>query len=169
MCTIMKQLMNTLPEPALVISPFSPHIHRDLNDFLYKKSGTKIPHWEMKQIEINYFKTLNSKMMEKSAKRIDEIKKRITNDISKNNYTKKYQINGFLEFKNLENFVKNLNLNNHELLWCHDNKIEKNKLDKIIEGDYFCCRDCDKPMKFINKKVKVMYCYFYKNTPKSFF
>lgn len=77
----------------------------------------------MKQIEKNYFKTLNFKMMEKSTKRINEIKKRITNDISKNNYTKKYQINGFLEFKNIENIVNNLNLNNHALLWCHDNKI----------------------------------------------
>ncbi len=51
----------------------------------------------------------------------------------------------------------------YELLWHHDYNIKTNKLDKIIKGDYYCCRDCDGPMKFINKKILVMYCYFYKD------
>lgn len=40
--------------------------------------------------------------------------------------------------------------------------LERNKLDKIIEGNYDCCRDCDSPMVFINKKIPVRYCYLYK-------
>jgi hypothetical protein len=57
----------------------------------------------------------------------------------------------------------------YELLYHHDDNIKTNKLDKIIEGDYDCCKDCDRPMKFINKKTPVMYCYFYQNRKISHF
>ncbi len=63
----------------------------------------------------------------------------------------------------IKDFCKSYDMKGYELLYHHDDNIKTNKLDKIIEGDYYCCRDCDRPMKFINKKIQVMYCYFYKD------
>ena len=138
--------------------------NRDFNKFLYKKYGNKKQFND--PVEENYFDLLNMKMIEKSNKRIDEIVKRIQNDVSKNNFKKFYQVKSFIEYKKIKEFVKKLNINGYEFLWCNsanDGEILKmNKLEKIIEGNYYCCQDCDTPMSFVNKKTQVIYCYFYK-------
>jgi len=103
-------------------------------------------------------------MIKKSEKRVDEIKNRISNDIAKNNFNKKYQIKSFIEYKLIKAFCETLDIKKYELLWCNsfnnDPQLKMNKLVKIIEGNYYCCKDCDRPMKFINEKTNVLYCYF---------
>jgi hypothetical protein len=138
--------------------------NRNIHNFLYNRiTKEKIPGWIKCPVETKYFKILNDNMIKNSQKRIENIKIRITNDINKNNFTKKYQINSRDEYNILVDFYKTLNIDKYELLWCNDMNLERNKLDKIIEGDYDCCRDCDRPMVFVNKKIPVRYCYFYKS------
>lgn len=137
--------------------------NRNIHNFLYdRRYKQKIPGWIKCPVETNYFKILNDNMIKNSEKRIESIKIRIINDINKNNFTKKYQISSKYEYNILSDFCKTLNIDKYELLWCHDMNLERNKLDKISEGDYSCCKDCDSPMVFINKKIPVRYCYFYK-------
>ena len=100
--------------------------------------------------------------MKKSNKRIDIIKSRITNELSKNNVKKYYQIKSYIEYKQLKSFVNELGIN-YELLWCNpDSELKMNKLEKIIGGYYYCCcTECDRPMTYINKKIPLLYCYLH--------
>lgn len=118
----------------------------------------------MNNIEKKYFTKLNENMIKKSLQRIDEIKNRIINDISKNNFNKKYQIRSLIEYNMIKEFYEILKIDDYELSYCYDEKdVQTNKLLKIVEGPTGeCCRDCDRKMKFINKKTKVKYCYFNK-------
>ena len=121
----------------------------------------------MSRIEKDYLKKLSIKRDDKSLRRIADIKLRIINDLNKNNFNKKYQIQSLSEYDMIKEFCKSLDLKGYELLWHHDSDVKTNKLVKIIEGDYFCCHDCDTPMTFINKMVPVMYCYLYKIPTKN--
>jgi RNA polymerase-binding transcription factor DksA len=105
----------------------------------------------------NFFIELNQNMMNKSLQRIYNIKVRIKKDISKNNFNKKYQIKCMIEYKFIKKFCEALDINNYKLCW----RIYENGL-KINEGDYYWCKDCDKPMQFINDRRYIMYCYFSK-------
>jgi hypothetical protein len=135
----------------------------DLGDYLYNRWGGKKPHWEMSRIEKDYFKVLNENMIAKSKNRVDIIKKRLQNDVNKNTFDKKYQIKSLHEYNILKEFCKTLNTKGYEVLWhCDMNGLKMNKLERIIEGDYSCCRDCDRPMIFTEKKVYVIYLYFSK-------
>jgi hypothetical protein len=83
--------------------------------------------------------------------------------LNKNSLDKKYQIRSFDEYYKLKEFCKTLDAKGYEFLWCHDgNEVKTNQLYKIIEGNYFCCKDCDRPMKFISRPVLVKYGYFHK-------
>lgn len=144
--------------------------NRSVENYLYKGSEKGLrkiePYDKTPIIEKKYFDVLNQKMVEKSNKRIDELQKRLLSDISKNNFNKKYQVKSMFEYYTLKKFVENnesINTKGYEFLWCHGDKL-MNKLDKIICGNYFCCRDCDNPMIFVNKKVYVLFCYFYKKS-----
>jgi hypothetical protein len=135
----------------------------DFSNFIYDRFGHKKPSYKISEIEKNYFKALNTKMEDKSLNRIYNIKLRIKNDLDKNSFPKKYQIKSMSEYKIIKKFCETLDMKGYELLWCNDeNGLKMNKLDKIIEGDYDCCKECDRPMIFINKKVPIIYCYFYK-------
>jgi len=134
-------------------------------NLLYDNKGQK--RQKSSSAEKYYFSILNNNMIKKSEKRIDEIKKRISNDISKNNFNKKYQIKSFIEYKLLKTFCETLDTENYELLWCNSvndgPQLKMNKLIKIIEGEPLgcsCCPDCDRPMSFKNEKTNVLYCYF---------
>lgn len=136
-----------------------------LENLLYDKKGQK--RQKSSSAEKYYFSILNENMIKKSKKRIDEIKNRISNDIAKNNFNKKYQIKSFIEYKLIKAFCETLDIKNYELLWCNsfnnNPQLKMNKLVKIIEGEPLgcsCCRDCDRPMTFINDKTNVLYCYF---------
>jgi len=135
-------------------------------NLLYDNKGQK--RQKSSSAEKYYFSILNNNMIKKSEKRIDEIKKRISNDISKNNFNKKYQIKSFIEYKLLKTFCEGLDTN-YELLWCNyfndGPQLKMNKLIKIIEGEPLgcsCCPDCDRPMTFKNEKTNVLFCYFFK-------
>lgn len=132
--------------------------NRDLTYYLYTPKGDKTN--RTSKPEERYFKKINENMVLKSIKRIDDIKERILNDVSKNCYNRKYQIQNEMEYKIIKEYVIQLNIHNYNMLWHHDMIITRNKLFKIIQGDYSCC---DTPMKFINIKKPVMYCYFYKS------
>ena len=137
-------------------------MNKDFVQNLYNRYGGKKQYWDVIFIEKKYFKIINDNMIKKSTKRISDIKERIIKDIKKNNFTKKYQITSLYEYNCIKDYINELDIDiNYELLWCHGDQ-QMNKLDKIIEGDYTCCRDCDRPMKFINKKTYVIYCYFSK-------
>jgi len=131
-------------------------------NLLYDKKGKKKQKTSL--AEKNYFTILNNNMIKKSEKRVNEIKNRILNDIEKNNFKKKYQIKSFIEYKLLKTFCETLDTKNFELLWCNyfniGTQLKMNKLVKIMEGDYYCCRDCDRPMTFKNEKTNALYCYF---------
>lgn len=139
----------------------------DFENFLYDNKGQK--RQKSSSAEKYYFSILNKNMIKKSEKRVDEIKNRIMNDVAKNNFNKKYQIKSFIEYNLIKLFCKTLDIKKYELLCCNsfnnNPQLKMNKLVKIIEGEPLgcsCCRDCDRPMTFINEKTNVLYCYFYK-------
>jgi len=135
----------------------------DLYDLLCDKFGNKKDYYKMSRIEKDYLKKLSIKRDDKSLRRISDIKLRIINDLNKNNFNKKYQIQSLSEYDMIKEFCKSLELKGYELLWHGDEHgVKRNQLYKIIEGNYDCCKDCDKPMTFISRQVLVKYCYFYK-------
>ena len=136
----------------------------ELYDLLCDRFGNKKDYYKMSGAEKEYLKTLSIKRDDKSLRRIANIKLRIVNDLNKNNFNKKYQIQSFNEFNMLKEFCKTIDTKGYELLWCHDdNGVKRNELYKIIEGDYAtCCRSCGSPMTFVSRKVPVKYCYLYK-------
>ena len=69
----------------------------DFENILYDNKGHK--RQKTSSAEKNYFLILNKNMIKKTEKRVDEIKNRISNDIVKNNFNKKYQIKSFIEYK----------------------------------------------------------------------
>ena len=118
----------------------------------------------MSRYEIVYLKNLSIKRDDKSLRRVAEIKLRIVNDLKKNNFNKKYQIQSFCEYNMIKEWFKTIDTKGYELLWHADcNGVKRNQLYKIIEGEYSCCKDCDRPMTFVSRQVPVKYCYFYKN------
>lgn len=129
----------------------------DLYDLLCDKFGNKKDYYKMSRIEKDYLKKLSIKRDDKSLRRIADIKSRIINDLNKNNFNKKYQIQSFSEYNMIKEFCKSLDLKGYELLWHHDeHNVKRKQLYKIIEGG-------DKPMTFISRQVLVKYCHFYKN------
>jgi hypothetical protein len=135
----------------------------DLYDLLYDRFGCKKDYYRMSRIEKEYLKNLSIKRDDKSLKRVAEIKLRIVNDLNKNCVNKKYQIQSFYEYNMIKDFCKTIDTKGYELLWHGDSSVKRNQLYKIIEGNYDCCKDCDRPMTFVERKVPVKYCYFYKN------
>ena len=114
--------------------------------------------------QLEYFKSLHFKMENKSKTRINNIKTRIITDITKNIFSKKYQISSSYEYKIIKQFVDTLNLN-YNLIIVQDHNILKNKLSTINGGDYFCMYkecNCNTPLTFINEKTPVLYCIFEK-------
>ena len=135
----------------------------ELYDLLYDRFGGKKDYYKMSKIEKEYLKYLSIKRDDKSLKRIAEIKLRIVNDLNKNCFNKKYQIQSFNEFNILKEWCKTIDTKGYELLWCADiNGVKRNQLYKILEGDYYCCKSCDGPMTFVSRQVPVKYCYLYK-------
>jgi len=134
----------------------------DLYDLLYHRSGGKKDYYRMSRIEKEYLKNLSIKRDDKSLRRVSEIKLRIVNDLNKNAFNKKYQIQSFCEYNIIKDWCKTKDMKGYELLWHSDKDVKRNQLYKIIEGDYFCCRDCDRPMTFVQRQVPVKYCYLSK-------
>lgn len=135
----------------------------ELYDLLYDRFGSKKDIHKMSRMEKEYLKNLSIKRDDKSLRRVADIKLRIVNDLNKNTFNKKYQIQSFCEYNMIKDFCKRIDTKGYELLWCNDNDVKRNQLYKIIEGNYSCCKDCDRPMTFVQRQVPVKYCYFYKN------
>ena len=132
--------------------------------YLCDGNGYKIPEYKgLCSAEKRHFRMLNENMTKKSTDRINTLKERISNDLLKKTFDKKYQVNSHIEYKILREYIDTLN-SNYELLWVYDNKVHKNKLDKIYRGDYSCCRSCDSHMIFVNKNIPVIHCYLYKKS-----
>ena len=70
----------------------------ELYDLLYHRFGGKKDYYRMSRIEKEYLKNLSIKRDDKSLRRVVEIKLRIVNDLNKNNFNKKYQIQLFCEY-----------------------------------------------------------------------
>jgi hypothetical protein len=135
-----------------------------LYDLLYDRFGNQKSYYKMSVYEKEYLKKLSIKMDDKSLTRVANIKLRIKNDLDKNNFTKKYQIKSKYEYNMIKKYCETIDMKGYDLLLENDmNGLMTNKLDKIIEGNYFCCKECDRPMTFIKNKVPVMYCYLSKN------
>lgn len=87
--------------------------NRSVENYLYKGSEKGLrkiePYDKTPIIEKKYFDVLNQKMVEKSNKRIDELQKRLSSDISKNNFNKKYQVKSMFEYYTLKNLSKIMN------------------------------------------------------------
>jgi hypothetical protein len=73
--------------------------HCDLYDLLHKRFGGKKEYYRMSRIEKEYLKNLSIKRDDKSLRRVADIKMRIKNDLNKNCFNKKYQIQSFYEYK----------------------------------------------------------------------
>jgi hypothetical protein len=127
---------------------------RDLKSFIHDQHGRHKLSCKLSSDEKNKLKLLNENMKLKSAQRIEQLKKRISNDVANNIYTKKYQVSSFVEFYVLFNFVYSLNIPDYTLKWGEDtNGLQMNRLDKIIKS-------YQNPMRFVNIKKPVKYCYF---------
>lgn len=73
-------------------------------------------------------------------KKLDKSVNFIMTKISKvGTCTKKYQISGYHEFKVIKN------------------KLMKNEIERINQGWYYCCNECDNRPSFVNKKVPCVY------------
>lgn len=70
----------------------------ELYDLLYHRFGGKKDYYRMSRIKKEYLKNLSIKRDDKSLRRVVEIKLRIVNDLKKNNFNKKYQIQSFCEY-----------------------------------------------------------------------
>ena len=70
----------------------------ELYDLLYHRFGGKKDYYRISRIEKEYLKNLSIKRDDKSLRRVVEIKLRIVNDLNKNNFNKKYQIQLFCEY-----------------------------------------------------------------------
>ena len=134
----------------------------ELYDLLYDRFGGKKDIHKMSRYEIVYLKNLSIKRDDKSLRRVAEIKLRIVNDLKKNCFNKKYQIQSFCEYNMIKEWCKTIDMKGYELLWHCDYNVKRNQLYKIIEGDYSCCKDHDRPMTFISRQVPVKYCYLFK-------
>ena len=121
--------------------------------------------------EKQYLNKIANLSIEKSNKRINNIKLRMINDITKNKINSGrypyYQINNLFEYNILKKYIEDFT-SHYELLWCNITNTNvimptqlMNKLEKIIGGRKYCCVDCDYKMKFINKKIYCIYCYLY--------
>ena len=136
----------------------------ELYDLLYHKFGGKKDFHKMSRYEIVYLKNLSIKRDDKCLKRVADIKLRIVNDLNKNIFNKKYQIQSFCEYNMIKEWCKTIDTKGYELLWhCDQNGLKRNQLYKIIEGDDYCCKDYYRPMTFISRQVPVKYCYLYKD------
>ena len=135
---------------------------RDIYNYVVDKYSRPRNYWDLHPPEKEYLKILEGNMINKSIKRVNNIKSRITKDILNNNFNKKYQIRGIKEYQIIKGYCKFIEVKEYELYWCHDSDLKTDKLKKIIEGEFTCCRDCDKSMTFVNEKVPIMYCYFWK-------
>ncbi len=104
-------------------------------------------------------------MLAKSQKRIEELKLRIMNDINKGSFNKNYQVRSHIEYWKLRAYLveKGFIPDDYEFLWKNGPE-NTSKLDRVIEGNYYCCRDCDRPMKFINRFIPVIFCYWQAKT-----
>ena len=136
--------------------------HYDLYDLLYDRFGGKKDYSKMSSIEKEYLKNLSIKRDDKSLRRVSDIKLRIKNDLNKNCFNKQYQIQSFCEYNIIKEFCETIDMKGYKLLWHHDENIKTNQLYKIVEGDYSCCKSCNRPMTFISRQVLVKYCYLYK-------
>jgi hypothetical protein len=134
----------------------------ELYDLLYDRFGNKKDIQKMSRVEIVYLKNLSIKSDDKSLRRVADIKLRIVNDLKKNNFNKKYQIQTFCEYNMIKEWSKTIDTKGYELLWHEDANVKTNQLYKIIEGDYSCFKERNRPMTFISRQVPVNYCYFYK-------
>ena len=123
----------------------------------------KNPTFRHTEIEKAYFAKLNTNMLAKSLKRIEEIKLRIMNDLIKGSFNKNYQVRSHIEYWKLRAYLveKGFMPNDYEFLWQHGPE-KTSKLDRVIEGNYYCCQDCDRPLKFVNKSIPVIYCYWHR-------
>jgi len=130
----------------------------ELYDLLYNRFGGKKDYYRMSRIEKEYLKNLSIKRDNKSLRRVADIKLRIVNDLKKNNFNKKYQIQSFCEYNMIKEYCITIDMKGYELLWhANTNGVKTNQLYKIIEGD------CDRPMTFVARQIPVKYCYLYKN------
>jgi RNA polymerase-binding transcription factor DksA len=134
----------------------------ELYDLLYDRFGGKKDIHKMSRVEIVYLKKLRMKRDDKSSRRVEDIKLRIVNDLNKNSFNKKYQIQSFWEYNIIREWCKKIDTKGYELLWHEDANVKRNQLYKIIEGNYYCCKDCDRPITFISRQVPVKYCYLFK-------
>lgn len=129
------------------------------------KFKKKIEYENVHPRTIKYLEKSEKRMLENSAKRVEDIKIRMKKDvdISKQQAKNKlYQIQSHHEFRQLQKFCKD-EFSFFELLWKYDeNGVQTNQVDKIIEGDFYCCRDCGYHATIKNKKTPVLYCYFHK-------
>jgi len=93
----------------------------NLNNFVYSRfNNEKKIHSEKDKIKNEYFSKLNDNMVKKSLECIENVKKRIINDINKKTFDRKYQITSFIEYKMIVKWYNTLNINNYKLTWCHD-------------------------------------------------
>ena len=125
--------------------------------FLYNKLNiNELSYDQQNSLVIDY-----NNMITKSTERVNQIIKRITNDLLNQNFSKKYQIKSKKEFDVINNYVKNsflnLHLNNHELLLVNDSNLKTNRVNKLIETYEGSLR-----FKGEYEKVVVIYCCFEK-------
>lgn len=134
---------------------------RDLKGFIHDQFGNHKLSCKLSPNEKTRLKLLNENMKINASNRIEQLKKRITKDVSNNIYTKKYQVSSFVEYYALYNFVYSLGVENYTLDWGNDeNGLQKNRLSKIV-------KTYQTPMKFISTKKPVKYCYFVLNGRES--
>lgn len=134
---------------------------RELNDYLVYNRGEKVnldEHSKRHSPEGRYFDILNKNMIAKSKKRVEDIQKRILHDISNNIFDKKYQVSGFFEYKELNNFCKTIDTKGRSLQYSFSKDEMKNSLDRIVIGYYDNISET--PFRIYNKKVNVLYCCF---------
>jgi hypothetical protein len=144
---------------------YNKELNNNISDkeYLYnnQKDFSKHSNDKLSNVEEKYFKVLNENMINNSLQRIESTKLRIKNDITKGCYNKKYQIKSHIEYNLTKRYCEEI-VPDYNLNLCYDLNVKTNVLDKIYRGHFFCCKECDIPITFINKQTNVLYCHLSK-------
>jgi hypothetical protein len=105
-----------------------------------------------------YLKAINAE--KKSNTRLEKTKELIEKFIVNKRPIVKYQLSGYYEAKIIKKYCDD---KKYICSIVSSDKLMKNQIELINQGNYFCCDECDYRPSFINKKVPCVYVEIKKN------
>ena len=105
-----------------------------------------------------HFKATNGE--QKSKMRLEKTKELLEKFMKSRRPIVKYQLSGYHEAKIIKKYCDD---KQYLCSIISNDKITKNQIERIYQGHYFCCDECDYRPSFVNKKVPCVYVEIKKN------